>query len=60
MKLKAYLELNGFTNAAFGQMIKTSSEAVRRYASGERIPHVEVMRSIISVTKSKVMPNDFY
>jgi hypothetical protein len=54
------LDDNDISNGAFGERIKRSAEAVRRYAAGERIPDKETMPLIVSETRGAVTPNDFF
>lgn len=60
MKLSAWLEREGIGNGIFGTRIGRSAEAVRRYASGERIPDRDTMPLIVRETSGDVMPADFY
>jgi transcriptional regulator with XRE-family HTH domain len=60
MTLAEWLKAKGLTNAEFGLRISRSAEAVRRYASGERIPDKETMPVIARETEGEVLPNDFF
>lgn len=60
MKLRLYLIDHDMTCDAFARSIGTSSEAVRRYAAGQRVPRPAVMQKIIEATKGAVGPGDFY
>jgi transcriptional regulator with XRE-family HTH domain len=59
MKLETYLAGNGISIAAFAEVIRTSHEAVRRYALGERVPRPEIMARISKATNGAVTANDF-
>ena len=58
--LADYLRDHKLTPTEFGRTIGVSSEAVRRYRDGTRIPERETMALIVEATKSAVTPNDFY
>lgn len=60
MTLREWLDANDLNNAEFGERIKRTAEAVRRYASGERIPDRETMPLIVDATAGQVTPNDFF
>jgi len=60
MTLRDWLADNGVSNAEFGRRIDRTAEAVRRYASGERIPDRETMPMIMRVTGGEVSANDFF
>lgn len=60
MLLQDWLSENGLSNGQFGARISRTAEAVRRYASGERIPDRETMTAIVGETGGAVLPNDFY
>ncbi len=60
MTLKDWLEREGLAPASFAPRIGRSSEAVRRYASGERIPDRETMPLIAAATAGDVTANDFF
>lgn len=60
MLLQEWLSENGLSNGQFGGRISRTAEAVRRYASGERIPDREAMTAIVRETGGAVLPNDFY
>lgn len=60
MTLKDWLTANDKNNAQFGEMIGRSAEAVRRYASGDRIPDRETMPLIVAATGGCVTANDFF
>ena len=59
MKLADYLKRNGLTNAAFGERIGMTREAVRRYCV-DGMPSRAVMAKIHAATDGAVGPNDFY
>ena len=60
MRLNQYLDDHDLTYAAFGQLVGVSTQAIARYATGERIPRRAVMQRIACVTKGLVQPNDFF
>lgn len=60
MKLATWLSENGLNFVEFGARIERSGEAVRRYASGERIPDRETMPRIVRETGGSVTANDFF
>jgi transcriptional regulator with XRE-family HTH domain len=60
MRLNDYLEASGTTPSAFARRLGVSSETVRRYCEGTRIPRPEIMRRIVEATDNKVTPNDFF
>jgi hypothetical protein len=60
MQLQDWLTMKGLSNPQFGKAISRTAEAVRRYASGERIPDRDTMTAIVRETDGAVMPNDFY
>jgi predicted transcriptional regulator len=60
MKLSKFLSDRGLNLTAFGRLIDVPPETARRYASGARIPHPDIMKRIIKATRGAVQPNDFY
>lgn len=60
MTLKEWLALEGLTPAQFASTIGRTSEAVRRYANGDRIPDKETMPLIAAATGNAVTANDFF
>lgn len=62
MNLAAYLELNELSYAQFGAQCKPvrTSEAVRLWATSQRMPQQDSMIAILKVTNGAVHPNDFY
>jgi transcriptional regulator with XRE-family HTH domain len=60
MKLSEYLEAQGLSYAAFGRVIGTKGETVRRYAIGERVPDKARMTKIALATGCRVTANDFF
>lgn len=60
MRLSEYLEAHDLTTAKFATKVgNVTSEAVRLWLVGKRIPRPEQMRRIAEVTDGKVTPNDF-
>ena len=60
MKLRDWLDERDISNADFGDRIKRSAEAVRRYAAGNRIPDRETMPLIVAETDGAVRADDFF
>lgn len=60
MTLLDFREKNGWNRSQLGGLIGVTGMAVKRYEDGDRIPHPDVMGRIITLSKRKVMPNDFY
>lgn len=60
MTLKEWLEAHGLTPAQFAPRIERTTEAVRRYAAGERIPDRDTMPRIVKETSGAVTANDFF
>jgi transcriptional regulator with XRE-family HTH domain len=58
--LSQYLQEAQITRAQFATRIGVSSEAVRRYVAGTRIPDKPVMEKIALATGCKVTANDFF
>ena len=59
MRFDDWMIRTGTSNAAFGKKASLSSEAVRRYRSGDRNPDPEKMRAIFDITDGEVTPNDW-
>ena len=60
MRLSEYLQSNNLTSADLAAKIgNVTSEAVRLWATGKRVPRAEQMRRIVEVTEGQVTPNDF-
>jgi transcriptional regulator with XRE-family HTH domain len=60
MTLKEWLAEQELSPADFGVRIGRTSESVRRYANGERIPDKETMPLIAAETRGSVTANDFF
>jgi transcriptional regulator with XRE-family HTH domain len=60
MKLSDYLERTSTSRHEFAKTIGVSSETVRRYVAGTRIPEKEIMEKIAEVTALQVTANDFF
>jgi hypothetical protein len=60
MKLGPWLAENNLKPAQFAPRIGCTSEAVRRYVAGERIPDKATMRRIAKETAGQVTANDFF
>jgi transcriptional regulator with XRE-family HTH domain len=58
--LEAYLDETKLTRAQFAEKIGVTSEAVRRYLAGSRIPSREKMAEIHTATGGLVTANDFF
>lgn len=59
MKLAAYLEINGLTQALFAESIGVSVFAVGKYVRGERVPRPRILARIRAQTGGEVTANDF-
>lgn len=59
MQLRDYLIANGGP-AELAKKLEVTTEAVRLWAAGDRIPGRDHMRRIVKVTRGQVQPNDFY
>ena len=60
MKLREFMTKYNASLNDIALMIGTSSEAVRRYANGERMPQPHIMQAIIDATNGKVTANDWF
>ena len=60
MTLQQYLETASLDRHQFAAAINVSSETVRRYLKGDRIPDKTVMGRIALATGGKVTANDFF
>lgn len=60
MNFRSWLEREGISFSEMGQRIERTGEAVRRYATGERIPDRETMPKIVRETRGEVTANDFF
>lgn len=60
MTLRDWLDRENIRTPQFAAHIGRTSEAVRRYVSGDRIPDKETMPLIVDATKGEVTPNDFF
>jgi len=66
MKLAAYLASKGLSPADFARLLRdgaefdVTSEAVRLWAAGARVPRGQAITAIQRVTGGKVAPSDFF
>ena len=60
MKLMDFLNRRQLTYREFAGQVDSTAEAVRLWATGQRIPKRDFMDKIKTATKGKVAPNDFY
>lgn len=60
MKLSDYLDEQKLSHSDMAQRIGTSTEAVRRYANGLRLPKPKIMGRIVEATEGVVEHADFY
>ncbi len=60
MKLGKFLDERGLSCGEFGAQVGATTEAVRLWASDQRIPKKEFMEKIADVTSGTVTANDFY
>lgn len=60
MTLKDWLADRDVSVSQFAERIGRTSESVRRYVAGERIPDKETMPLIATETEGAVTANDFF
>lgn len=60
MKLAAFLEREKIGVREFAARIGLTSEAVRLYIVGKRVPRPKQMAAIAAATGGNVRPNDFF
>lgn len=60
MTLKDWLSEQNVEPSAFAERIGRTTEAVRRYVNGARIPDRATMPLIVSETQGSVTANDFF
>lgn len=60
MKLRIWRESRNLTRVEMGDLVGTTSEAIRLYERGDRIPHKDIMVRLWEISDGAVMPNDFY
>ena len=60
MTLKDYLALPGNSATKLAAEARVSVSTITRAAEGQTIPNRELMAKIAEVTKSAVLPNDFF
>ena len=60
MTLAQFLDQQNLTDTAFAAQIGVSSEAVRRYRIGARLPKRDLMARIVVATGGAVQPTDFF
>lgn len=60
MTLKDWFEEQGIEAPEFARRIGRSTEAVRRYLNGDRIPDRSTMPLIVRETNGRVTANDFF
>jgi len=60
MKLGEWLNREALKPTEFAARIARTSEAVRRYVAGDRIPDRDTMPLIVEQTRGEVTPNDFF
>lgn len=60
MRLHEYLKINNLSPAEFAAKIDVTSEAVRLWAAGKRMPEVRLIERIIDATANKVTIEDLY
>lgn len=59
MQLADYLARNNLSDAAFGDLIAVSRQAVHRYKTFDRFPERDVLARIREATNGEVTPDDF-
>lgn len=60
MKFKTYLEENNISFAIAAGELDASSEGVRLWAEGMRVPRPDQMKRIYEWSNGMVQPNDYY
>ncbi len=60
MKLSKFLKERDLTCGEFGDQVGATAEAVRLWASDQRIPKKEFMEKIAAATDGTVLANDFF
>jgi transcriptional regulator with XRE-family HTH domain len=60
MTLTDYLHKKRISYAEYARMIGVSSETVRRYCIGARLPTRAIIEYIYNETAGRVTPNDFF
>lgn len=61
MRLNEYLQAHNLTPADFAERIgDVTSEAVRLWAAGRRMPEVRFIQRIMEVTRNKVTLQDLF
>lgn len=60
MKLSAYLDEKRVKPSDFAAVVGVTTEAIRLYVKGERIPRAATMQAIVSATDGLVTANDFF
>ncbi len=60
MKLKKYMEQKNISIEKAALELGFAYENVRRYAAGLVVPRPDRMKKILTWSKGKVTPNDFY
>lgn len=59
MKLGAWLDLTGTTEAAFAEKVGVSEAQINRIKHGVRMPSLDLAARIQAATDNAVTPNDF-
>lgn len=60
MKLRHWLKERRIKAEQFGRTLDTTGQAVRRYASGERMPDAIMVEKIVAATKGEVSVTDLH
>ena len=60
MKLQKYLKDHNISLSTFSKKLGVTTEAVRLWCIGQKVPHSDTMVTIYHFTKGEVCPNDFY
>ena len=60
MKLSEYLDREGVNREKFAAICRVTTEAVRLWEKGHRIPRAKAMQRIAKASRGAVKPSDFY
>lgn len=59
VKLDAFLEESGLTNAAFAERVGVSEATISRLRNGKQTPSWDLIQRITVETAGRISPNDF-
>lgn len=58
MQLRDYIAQGGISAAELASRLGVTREAIRRYATGERMPRRDMIRQIVEITGGQVTADD--